>query len=144
MYHVIYPYRKICVCARTAGTAKQTAERRQWTAITLEIYANSVNVDTGVCEKNTPPEKKTLRKIGSQSGKSGAGEQFLPLDCKAEVHLKGVLFQTPVSQDVLRACGHVRSGQSGRRQWVAEFGRSDHEAVCPLDRGRDPGSEVHN
>ena len=39
---------------------------------------------TSVCEKNTPPEKKTLRKISLQSAKSGAGEQLL-LDCGAEL-----------------------------------------------------------
>ena len=48
--------------------------------------------DTGVCETNTPPEKKTLGKTSLQSAKSGAGEQFLPLDCRANAHIKGVVF----------------------------------------------------
>ena len=111
MYHVIYPYRKICVCARTAGTAKQTAERRQWTAITLEIYANSVNVDTGVCEKNTPPEKKTCGKITFRSIQSGAGEQFLPQDCRARTRRKGVSFHRcryEVLKQMLETPGPVR------------------------------------
>ena len=45
---------------------------------------------TGVSEKNTPPEKNEVRKISLQSAKSGAGEQFLPLDCRAELDPKGV------------------------------------------------------
>ena len=40
--------------------------------------------------------KKTLGKI-NQSAKSGTGKQFLPLDCRAKAHLKGVfLFTAPV------------------------------------------------
>ena len=45
--------------------------------------------DTGACEKNTPPEKKTLWNIGSQSTKSGAGEQFWALDRMAKAWVKG-------------------------------------------------------
>ena len=61
-----------------------------------------VEVVIPVSVKNTPPEKDSLGKIGLQNAKSGAGEQFLPLDCRAEVHLKGVLFsQTPVSHPTL-------------------------------------------
>ena len=53
---------------------------------------------TGVLKKNTPQKKKTLGKIslkkkntppkkktlGRKTNKSGAGEQFLLLDCRAE------------------------------------------------------------
>ena len=49
--------------------------------------------DTGVCEKNTPPEKE----YGNTSFKnttSGAGEQFLLLDFKAKACTKGCLFVT--------------------------------------------------
>ena len=49
---------------------------------------------TGVCEQNTPPENDYLGNISLQSAKSGAGEQFLPLDCRAEVHLKEVFLST--------------------------------------------------
>ena len=51
---------------------------------------------TGVCEKNTPPEKKALGKISVQSTKSGAGEQLFSLGCRAEARAKGVFLQTPV------------------------------------------------
>ena len=34
----------------------------------------------------------TLENISLQSAKSGAVEQFLPLDCTAEIHLAGVFF----------------------------------------------------
>ena len=35
-----------------------------------------------------------------QSAKSRAGEQFLPLDFRAEVYLKGVFIQAPVWHDM--------------------------------------------
>ena len=47
---------------------------------------------TGVCEKNTPPEKKTLGTISLQSTKSGAGEGFLLLGRMANARAKGVFF----------------------------------------------------
>ena len=47
--------------------------------------------------KKTPPENDTLGKVSLQSTKSGAGEQFLLLDCRAEARIKGsVCSQTPV------------------------------------------------
>ena len=53
--------------------------------------------NTGVSEKESSREKKTLGKRSLQSAKSGAGEQLLPLDCRAEAGLKGVFCsQTPV------------------------------------------------
>ena len=55
------------------------------------IITNDINVGTGVCEKNTPPEKKCGQK-SSQSTKSGAGAQFLPLDCRTKAHVKDVFF----------------------------------------------------
>ena len=36
-----------------------------------------------VSEKNTPPEKKTLGKPSLKNTKSGTGEEFLLLFCKA-------------------------------------------------------------
>ena len=44
--------------------------------------------DTGVCEKNTPPERKTLWTISLKSTKSGTGEEFLLLFCRAEAYVK--------------------------------------------------------
>ena len=61
------------------------------------IWGTWGEYDTGVSEKNTPPGRKTLWKIGFQSTESGAGMQFLPLDCLAKARAKGVFFpQTPV------------------------------------------------
>ena len=47
---------------------------------------------TGVCEKHTPPWRRTLWKIGFQSTKSGARMRFLPLDCLAKARAEGVFF----------------------------------------------------
>ena len=52
---------------------------------------------TGVCEKCTPPEKKTRGNISFRSTISGGVEQFLLLDFMAKASTKGVFFsQTPV------------------------------------------------
>ena len=52
---------------------------------------------TVVCEKNTPPEKKTREHIGFGNTKSQAGEQLLLLDGRARACAKGVsISQTPV------------------------------------------------
>ena len=52
---------------------------------------------TGVCEKNTPPEKRTWGKITFKNTESGAGEQFLQPDCSAEAcvnrEFKDVVFE---------------------------------------------------
>ena len=62
---------------------------------------------TGVCEKNTPPGRKTLWKIGFQSTKSDAGMQFLPPACLAKARAKAVFFH--------RHRYHVLSPVKGRR-----------------------------
>ena len=36
-------------------------------------FARNHGNDAGVCEKNIPPKKNTIRKIGFRSTKSGAG-----------------------------------------------------------------------
>ena len=55
--------------------------------------------------KNTPLEKNMLRKTSLVSAKSGAGEQFPTLDCRARARLKGVFFsQMPVSQTPVIIC----------------------------------------
>ena len=43
---------------------------------------------TGVCEKTTPPEKRALGKISFNNIKSGAGEEFMLLFCRAKVSPK--------------------------------------------------------
>ena len=55
----------------------------------MYVYIH-IYIHTGVCEKNTPPEKNTGGEISFESTESGAGEQFPPLDCKVDAHVKGV------------------------------------------------------
>ena len=51
---------------------------------------------TGLCETNTPPEKRTYGKIGFRSAKSKAAEHFLPLESRVKARAKGMFFsQTP-------------------------------------------------
>ena len=52
-----------------------------------------VNILASVGTKNIPPEKKTCGKTSSQITKAGAGEQSLPLGCRATARVKGVFFQ---------------------------------------------------
>ena len=47
-----------------------------------------------MCEKKAPPDGKTLGSISLKSTKSGGGEQFLLLDCRATARRKGMLFFT--------------------------------------------------
>ena len=47
-------------------------------------------------KRNTPPEKRTPGKISLKNTKSGAGEEFLLLDCTVKARSKGVFLQTPV------------------------------------------------
>ena len=46
--------------------------------------------DTGVCEKVTPPEKKTRGNISLKNIRSGAAEDFMLLSYKAQARVKGV------------------------------------------------------
>ena len=50
-----------------------------------------MSCQTGVCEKDTPTERKALGKIAFQSTESGAGEPLLP-DGMARAFTKGVFF----------------------------------------------------
>ena len=45
--------------------------------------------ENDVCANDTPPENKTIREMSFQSTKSGAGEQFPPLDSMARARLEG-------------------------------------------------------
>ena len=74
-------------------------------------YSNNNNnsSSTGICEKNTPPDKKTGWKISFESAKSGAGLQFLSLDCRAKAHLKECVFtdsrmSIAIQLDIQRPC----------------------------------------
>ena len=54
-------------------------------------------ITTSVCERSIPPDKKTGGKRSFEKTKLGAGEQFLPLDCRAKAGAQGVFSQTPVA-----------------------------------------------
>ena len=45
-------------------------------------------------EKNTPPEERACGKTGFKNTKSGAGEQFLLVDCRGKAPVKGVCLFT--------------------------------------------------
>ena len=61
--------------------------------VVITLVNNEFNyIYTGVCEKNTPPDKISPRSASFQSPKSCAGEQFLLLDCRAKASTKGVLY----------------------------------------------------
>ena len=64
----------------------------------------------GVCEKNTPLEKKTGWKISSENTKSVAGLQFLLLGRMAKAQVKGVFFHRHRHHDAV-LCGAVRYGK---------------------------------
>ena len=85
---------------------------------------------TGVCcGKNTPPEKKRVGQISLQHTKSGAGEQLLLQDCRAQSAIKGMFFsQTPVSNlrarvlDVRIPATHIScSGLASENDGVASL-----------------------
>ena len=75
-------------------------ERDAYIYIYVYIY---IHVSPAVV-KNTPPKKKTPGRIhtGFQSTKSGDGEQFLLLDCRAKIRAKAdVCSQTQVCLAIL-------------------------------------------
>ena len=95
---------------------------------TLRLCAHVVLSDaTGVREKNTPPEKKTLWKINQKNTKSGAEEELMPLVCRAKARPKGVFFHRHryhawnawqrIHDQVCR-CVPARSARSRRRSNV--------------------------
>ena len=57
----------------------------------------TVQLQVSVGKTNTPPENDAHWKISFQSTNSGAGEQFMLLDCMAKARVKGSFCsQTPV------------------------------------------------
>lgn len=61
-------------------------------------------MNTGVCETKPPLESRTRVNISFRYTKSGSGEQFLLLHCRATARTKGVSFsQTPVSYRIVGA-----------------------------------------
>ena len=70
------------------------------------MYIQSTGACLCVCvcvrDKNTPPEKKMRGKSSFQSTNSGAGLQFLLLDCRAKACTKGlrIFTDTGIEQDL--------------------------------------------
>ena len=59
--------------------------------VAFVTHVGHARCDTGVCEQiNTSPDKKTLGSVGLKNTKSGGGDQFLLLDCRATARRKGV------------------------------------------------------
>ena len=71
--------------------------------------------DSGVCEKITPEEKKTREHVCFENTKSGAGEQFLLLDCRA------------------RACARVSpwSRMLGKQETVSKYSQLAEQNRIP-------------
>ena len=117
---LMFTYVSTCMTYRLFGDSWQGngQQRAPFPRCSSQTLGNEVmersttNVtDTGVCGKNTPPEKKTLRKVSLTSTKSGAGEHFLLKDCKA----KAATIPFFVS-DTGRSLLGVGVGLPGRRQ----------------------------
>ena len=86
---------------------------------------------TGVWTK-TSPEKKTCERVRSQNTESGAGEQFLPQDFRAQPAIQGVGFVTDtdvVEQQRLRA-GRTRPTSASGRVGAANF--DEQGSACLL------------
>ena len=95
--HIIRHYITSCYITTRQRNTHVRALVHVYVIVRYEYNSYTYRYHTGVCEKNTPPEKRTLGKIGFRSTKSGAGEQFLPLECKAKACAKAVSFsETPV------------------------------------------------
>ena len=103
IYIYIYIHIHLCIWGIAALLRRPRVSRLRLEAVNnlgLPYCAReelSCGRNTGVCEKSTPPEKSTHRNTSFQSTKSGAGEQFLLLHCRARACAKGFVFlQTPV------------------------------------------------
>ena len=72
---------------------------------TIRVHCHVATHHTSVCDKKQPPDNNNLGKISLQSAKSGAGEQFLPLDSRAEVHLIRGVFLSQAG--ITRECKDV-------------------------------------
>ena len=76
---------------------RRARTKREAYAYIHSICLRSTYVVLVSVNKNTPPQRKSLRTISLKNIKSGAGEQFLPKDCRSKACLKGLFFsQTPV------------------------------------------------
>ena len=58
----------------------------------VELQSSVFKIPHWCLKKNTPPDKKTRGKSSFKTTKSGAGEEFLLLWCKATTRVKGVFF----------------------------------------------------
>ena len=101
---------------------------------------------TGVCEKSTPPEKRTRRKISFKHTKSGALSQFMLQVCRATAGIKGVFCsQTPVSYvcDMLRRSVPCRATPPTHWHVVPLIGWSQRHVnslhlKCSLEKTKSP------
>ena len=75
----------------------------------LLLIITIINYYVAWSKETAPPENNTPGIICLRNTKSAAGEQFLTLDCRAEVHLKGLFCsQTPVRNVILCVIRGVR------------------------------------
>lgn len=78
----------------TIRAREQTNAVTAWSS--LRLHARLTIIPLSV--KNTPPDKNNLGIISFRSTKSGSGEPFLLLECRAKARQKGVFVsQTPAS-----------------------------------------------
>ena len=89
---------------------------------------------TGVYETNIPPKQSAHWSFGSHGTKSGAGEQSLPLDCRARARPKGVFFHRH-RYGCMFAASHKAALTTAQRN-VARL--DEVNCICPLLLG-----EVH-
>ena len=102
--------------------------------MTTVFEAISVSVN-----KNTLPENDKHRNVSFQIANSGAGMQFLLMDCRARACAKGIfLSQTPVESDGrgLREAGHRQPGND-EDSFAAATGRFEKD-ICGPGAGRNP------
>ena len=78
----------VCMYVRTC----MQADAHIYTHACTYAHVSERTTPAGVCENNTPPERKILGNISLKDTKSGAGEEFMLQDCRARACSKGVFF----------------------------------------------------
>ena len=88
------------------------------------LVCGLVLYNTGVCEKHTPPEKKTFWSIGLQNTKSGAGDQFLLLGRRTKAPWKrSVRFtDTGITGNTTRRSAQVMAFDDRAYAWCWNIG----------------------
>ena len=104
----------------------------------VSAIVRTICVDTGVCDKNTPPEKKTCGKLSFKHTKSEAGEQFLLLCCKAKaLWWKECFF--PTDAGICSRQGFGFQHRSGSQSKLPSC--QTHVGVAPFPFGPPPPCE---